>query len=40
VRCDGAGSNVKFLIPTYRPRPRRAQAKLEAAKPIVVGDNA
>jgi hypothetical protein len=38
VGCGGAGSNVKFLNPTHRPRPR--QAKPEAAKSIVVGDNA
>jgi maltose O-acetyltransferase len=32
--------NIKFLTPTHPAEAAPRQAKLEAAKPIVVGDNA
>ena len=39
VRCGGAGSNVKFLTPTHPAEAAPRQARLEAVRPIVVGDN-
>jgi hypothetical protein len=39
VPCGGAGSNVKFLTPTHPAEAAPRQARLEAARPIVVGDN-
>ena len=33
------GSNVKFLTPTHLAEAAPRQARLEAARPIVVGDN-
>ena len=33
------GSNVKFLTPTHPAEAAPRQARLEAARPIVVGDN-